>query len=145
MQLHDIQPETKNKSAKRVGRGGRRGKTSGRGHKGQKARAGGTPRPQIRDVIKKLPKLRGYRFNSRRQKPVPVNVGTLARVVSDGDEVTPTYLLERGLVEKKKGRIPPIKILGDGEIDAPITVRGCQLSASAREKIEAAGGSIDED
>ena len=64
MQIHSIKREHPNKKARQVGRGGTRGKTSGRGGKGQTARAGNKRRPQLRDIIKKLPKLRGYRFNS---------------------------------------------------------------------------------
>lgn len=67
MQIHNLKKENKNKKNQKVGRGGKRGKTSGRGHKGQNARAGNKKRPAIRDVIKKLPKQRGYRFNSRRK------------------------------------------------------------------------------
>ncbi len=83
MQLHELQPTTPRKSAKRIGRGGKRGKTSGKGHKGQKARAGNSSRPEMRDIIKKLPKLRGHgknrarTVNSERVLPVVVNVSAL--------------------------------------------------------------------
>lgn len=142
MQLNDLQPEHKNQDEKRVGRGGRRGKTSGRGHKGQKARAGSAPRPQVRDRIKKLPKLRGYNFNSPHEKPVAVNVGALESVVEKNDEVDPQYLVEHGLLKKEGGRIPSVKILGSGEIDTAITLTDCDTSASAKEKIEEAGGEV---
>lgn len=142
MQIHDLQPEHENKSKKRVGRGGRRGKTSGRGHKGQKARAGGTPRPQIRDRIKKLPKLRGYQFKSIQEKPQVVNVGSLQEVVNEDDIISPSYLVEAGLVDEKGGKLPRVKILGDGEITTAVTIEGCEISASAQEKIESAGGTV---
>ena len=77
MQIHSIKREHPNKKARQVGRGGTRGKTSGRGGKGQTARAGNKRRPQLRDIIKKLPKLRGYRFNSIQTKPRPVNLESL--------------------------------------------------------------------
>ena len=70
MQTHDLQRNNKNKKSQQVGRGGTRGKTSGRGHKGQSARAGNKKRPALRDIIKKLPKKRGYRFNSRKKDVV---------------------------------------------------------------------------
>ena len=83
MQLHELKPTTPKKSAKRIGRGGKRGKTSGRGHKGQKARAGNSTRPEMREIIKKLPKLRGHgvnrakTVNAERVLPTVVNVGAL--------------------------------------------------------------------
>jgi len=68
MQLHQLIPTTKNKSKKRVGRGGKRGAYSGKGLKGQKSRAGRKLRPQLRDIVKRIPKKRGYRFNSRKPR-----------------------------------------------------------------------------
>jgi len=142
MQLNDLQPKTDKDDKKRVGRGGSRGKTCGRGHKGQLARAGGTPRPQIRDRIKKLPKLRGYDNNPVQEKPVAVNVGSLADVVEEDTHVTPQLLVNAGLIQKKGNRIPPIKILGHGSIDTAVIVAGCDISDTARKKIAAAGGDI---
>jgi len=144
MQLDDLQPKHANKDKTRVGRGGRRGKTSGRGHKGQKARAGSAPRPQVRDRIKKLPKLRGYNFNSPHPDPVVINVGELASVVASGDTVTPAYLADTRLLQKEGGRIPPVKILGDGVLDVDITLEDCDYSATAAEKIHDVGGSVSE-
>jgi large subunit ribosomal protein L15 len=83
MQLHELKPNANRKSAKRIGRGGKRGKTSGRGHKGQIARAGNSTRPEMREIIKKLPKLRGHgvnraaTVNAERVQPVVVNVAEL--------------------------------------------------------------------
>jgi len=113
MQLHTLGRKTKNKTVKRVGRGGRRGKTSGRGHKGQKGH-GGTPRPVMRDIIKKLPKKRGYRFSSRKPKPAVINVGQLNGAFSDGDVINPVILLEKELIHKSRSRVPQVKILGQG-------------------------------
>lgn len=142
MQLHELKRNTQNKSRKRVGRGGKRGKTSGRGTKGQKARAGHRIRPAIREELKKLPKLRGYRFKSINEKPLAVNVATLEKLFSAGDAITPKTLVERGLARYRKGELPKVKILGDGEISKKLSISGCTVSGSARKKIEAAGGSI---
>jgi large subunit ribosomal protein L15 len=138
MQLHDLQRVTPNKKEKRVGRGGGRGKTSGRGTKGQKARAGHSIMPAIREQLKKLPKRRGYRFKSIEEKPFVLNVGRLNAVFSSGDTVSVKTLGERGLI----GNAKVVKILGDGELSKKLTVAGCSVSASARAKIEGAGGSV---
>lgn len=144
MQTHNLQPKTKNKTKKTVGRGGTRGKTSGRGHKGQNARSGNSGRPAIRDVIKKIPKLRGYRFNSFQIKPQVVNVAELAGAFSAGDEVTPKALVQKGLIDSKKGIKLTAKILGNGEIAIALSITGCELSGTARDKITAAGGTVNQ-
>lgn len=147
MQIHQLTRHTPLKRSKRVGRGGKRGKTSGRGTKGQKARAGSKIRPQLRDLIKKLPKRRGYGKNRARTvnssvvKPTPVNLTALG-VFSDGDTVTPETLFEKAVITKKKGRLPKVKILGMGEIKVKISISGCEVSKTAQEKIEKAGGSV---
>jgi large subunit ribosomal protein L15 len=142
MQLHDLQPKTENEDKQRVGRGGSRGKTSGRGHKGQLARAGGTPRPQLRDRIKKIPKLRGYDNNPVKETPVAVNIGAIAQVAESGDYITPQFLAKAGLIQKKGNRLPNVKVLGSGDIDVDVTVAECQISATAQEKIAEAGGRV---
>lgn len=147
-QLHDIQPRTPGKDKKRVGRGGKRGKTSGKGHKGQKARAGGTPRPEIRDIIKKIPKLRGHgknrakTVNDSRVKPAVVNLKDLD-VFKSGDAVNPESLVEKKLVTKAGGRIPVIKLLAKGEVTKKLTISGVAVSEAAKEAIEKAGGTIE--
>lgn len=149
MQLHELKRKTKAKSKKRVGRGGLRGKTSGRGHKGQKARAGHSIRPEIRDMIKKLPKLRGHGVNRSRTvnssvvKPTPINLKVLEENFGDGDKVNPKVLVSAGLIDKKKGRIPKIKILGTGEISKKLEVSGFTISENAKGKIEKAGGKVE--
>ncbi len=130
----------KNKKARQVGRGGKRGKTSGKGTKGQNARAGRKFRPALRDIIKKLPKLRGYRFHSTQKKPAVVNVGELE--VLSITEITPKGLVEAGAVNMKNGKVPEVKILGGGKISRIVTVSGCTVSASAGKKIAAAGGKV---
>ncbi len=148
MQLNDIKRNTPNKKARRVGRGGKRGKTSGRGMKGQKSRAGTSGRPEMRDTIKKLPKLRGHGKNRARTvnssviKPEVVNLSVLETVFNDGDIVTVKALLAKKIVRKHKGRIPVVKILGTGNITKKLTVSGCEFSISAKEKVENAGGNI---
>ncbi len=144
MQLKDIF-FTKFKSKKRVGRGGSRGKTSGRGMNGQKSRAGANIRPAERDFIKKIPKLRGRgknKFASIKTKPSIVNVGDLTGSFSDGDEVNIKTLSEKGLISKTGGRYPKVKLLGNGNLAVKILVSECQISGSAEEKIKKAGGQI---
>ncbi|MEK9201779.1 MAG: 50S ribosomal protein L15 [Patescibacteria group bacterium] len=142
MQLHHIQRKNKNKKSRIVGRGGKHAKTSGRGTKGQKARAGGKLRPVMRDIIKKIPKLRGYRFHSFREQPVAVNLSLLEKVCVAGDIVSPAFLVRKGFISKRKGKNPLVKILSQGEITKKVTVSGCSLSKTAREKIEKVGGKV---
>jgi len=144
MQLNQLQRKNPNKGSKRVGRGraSGKGKTSGRGVKGQKARAGHRIRPDVREKLKKLPKLRGYAFKAFRPKPAVVNLSALEVAFGAGESVTPTALIERGLVQARKGEVPSVKILGGGELTKKLAVSGCTVSSSAKEKIEKAGGSL---
>lgn len=148
MQLHQLQPKTIQKTAKRVGRGGKRGKTSGKGGKGQTARAGGRPRPEMRDIIKRIPKLRGFgknrarTVNNERALPTVINLATLNTVFESGDTVSPQTLVARKVLRTQSGTAPMIKILGNGELTKKITLSGCLYSTSAKEKIEKAGGSV---
>ena len=143
MQIHSLKRSHANKKANRVGRAGARGKTSGRGMKGQKARAGHRMRPEIRDLIKKLPKLRGRGVNlntSVKIKPSVVNVSDLQALSA----VNPQTLLEAGLIRRVGGKTPKVKILGNGEITSKVAVSGCTVSKIAKEKIEKAGGTVTE-
>jgi large subunit ribosomal protein L15 len=144
MQLHELKRKTENKSAKRVGRGGKRGKTSGRGTKCQKARAGHRIRPAIREILKKIPKQRGYAFKSIETPALVVNLKDLEAKFSAGATVNPKVLAENGLIRVRKNASTPspVKILGQGELSKKLTVVGCKVSASARAAIEKAGGSI---
>lgn len=142
MQLNQLQRKTINKSGKRVGRGGGRGKTSGRGTKGQNARAGHKKRPDVREKLKKLPKLRGYAFNSIELKPAVINLSILESMFAAGDTITPELLRERGAIRGRKGVARAVKILGGGELTKKFAVTGCAVSASAKLKIEKAGGTI---
>lgn len=146
MQLHELKPTAPRKSAKRVGRGGKRGKTSGKGHKGQKARAGNSSRPEMREIIKKIPKLRGHgtnrakTVNNERVLPVVVNVSVLEGF--DGKDVNPKTLVAAGLIATRRKKAPAVKILGAGELTKKLSVTGCTVSKTAKEKIEKAGGSV---
>lgn len=141
MQIHQLKRPKSNRKHRQVARGGKRGKTAGRGTKGQKARAGRKLRPELRDIIKKLPKRRGYRFKSIVDKPVVVNVSDLERLPA-GSVVTVASLVESGIVVTDSGRLPEVKILGNGAVTKPYTVSGVPMSASARSKIEQVGGTI---
>lgn len=143
MQLHQIKPNTTRKTKKRIGRGGKRGTYSGRGIKGQKSRAGRKMRPQLRDIIKKLPKKRGYKFKSFRKKPESVNLAMLQKAFLSGEKINPKSLFEKGLIEKKKGFLPKVKLLGQGDLTKKLLVSECQISGSAKEKIIKAGGNVE--
>ena len=137
MQLHELKPKHKSKKKKRIGRGGKRGTYSGRGMKGQKARAGRGPRPAIRDFIKKIPKKRGYKFKSIGEKPQIVNLENIEKHFSAGEKVTPETLLKKGLIGlpagrhgKVKGKMPVVKILGKGKLSKKLTIEGCKMSKS---------------
>jgi len=145
MQIKRTHP---NKKKKYIGRGGRRGKTSGRGTKGQKARAGHKIRPAIRDVIKKLPRRRGVTINKRgsfftsvRLSPVAVSLSAIEGKFESGGKVSPASLLEKKMIPKIHGRIPRVKILGNA-ISKKVSVSGCSVTKGARAAIEASGGSI---
>lgn len=140
MQIHQVIREHPNKRGKIVGRGGKRGTTSGKGTKGQLARSGRKLRPEFRDLIKKIPKLRGYRFNSVQEKFAPVNLRAIDAKFKDGDTVSAVTLLSTGLIETYKGRFPKVKILGTGEMTKKLNFIGCVVSAKAKEMIEKAGG-----
>lgn len=148
MQLHQLQPKTIRKIAKRIGRGGKRGKTSGRGMKGQKARTGNSTRPEMRELIKKLPKLRGHgknraqAVNAERVRPVVINLSALNAAFDAGASISPKTLVLRGLIRSEGKRPPTVKILAAGELTKKLTVTGCTLSDAAREKITASGGTV---
>ena len=148
MQSNTLAPKTERITSPRVGRGGKRGKTSGRGTKGQNARAGHKKRPEMRDILKKLPKLRGHGQNrartvrAKRREYAPVNLATLEAAFAAGDAVTPETLYKKGLIPARGGRIAYVKILGTGSITKALKVSDCSASAAAKAAIEAAGGSL---
>jgi len=146
MKLHQLQSFNK-KSKKRIGRGGKRGTYSGRGIKGQKARAGHRIRPAERDLILRLPKLRGFKNKPVSSKPLIFNLKDLSfklKLLSlnnkNGVEVDKDVLKKVGIVDPDyKGEI---KILGEGEVTFPLVVKGISVSRKAKEKIEKAGGKV---
>ena len=147
MQIHEVKSKTKLATKRVVGRGGKRGKTAGRGTKGQKSRAGHRIRPAMRDLIKKLPKLRGEgvsrnQFKTEPEVSVFLSMGVINSAFSAGETVSPLILVKKEIIEKKGGRTPSVKILGTGVIDKKLNVRGCTLSESARAAIEKAGGTV---
>lgn len=146
MQIHEIRRDTPNKKSKTVGRGGKRGKTAGKGGKGQTARAGHRVRPAMRDIIKKLPKLRGHGKNRSksvfyRGPEAVVNLSAL-NVFKDGDVVSPTALVAMGLIGEAFGKNPKVKILGTGTLTVKLSFERCTVSAVAKEQIEKLGGTI---
>ena len=141
MKLHELKPaQGATSAAKRLGRGigSGLGKTSGKGHKGAKARSGGGKRAGFEGgqipLMRRLPK-RGF-TNKFRTELVAVNVDRLD-VFEDGMTVTPVELIQYGIIKNVQDGV---KILGNGEITKKLTVQANKFSASAKEKIEAAGG-----
>jgi large subunit ribosomal protein L15 len=132
---------------RRVGRGqaSSRGKQSGRGGKGQTARAGNKRRPELRDIIKKIPKRRGYgknrgRTHVPRPAPVAISLDKLEAMFESGEQVTRKALVEKGALSSR-GNIR-VKIVGDGTLTKKITLVGVNASQSARGAIEKAGGTV---
>jgi len=136
--LHLLKPKHQRKYKKpRIGRGGKRGFSSGRGQKGQKSRSGHRIRPAERDLIMRIPKLRGYKNKPFKEGAQIVSVGDLSRV--KGGEITATTLHAAGLVRKGHTLI---KILDGGEVSAAVTVMSIPVSKGAKLKIEKAGGKV---
>jgi large subunit ribosomal protein L15 len=140
MKLHDLQPAPgakKRRMRKARGIAAGKGKTAGRGTKGQNSRSGGGVRPYFEGgqlpLVRRLPQKPGFR-NRNRIEYVAVNLG---RIADFEGEVTPTSLAEAGIIRKPT---LPVAILGDGELDRALTVRAHRFSASARAKIKEAGG-----
>jgi large subunit ribosomal protein L15 len=139
MQLHTLKG-TRNKSKKRIGRGGKRGTTSGRGQKGQKSRAGRRIRPAARDLIMRMPKKRGSGKNKNRRKSLPSLALSLDKLQNmQEQQITRELLLKLRLLRDAK---QPVKILASGTITTAKEISGIQVSKAAREKIEKAGGKI---
>ncbi|AEB07412.1 LSU ribosomal protein L15P [Coriobacterium glomerans PW2] len=147
MQLHDLTPAPRSTHRrKRIGRGNSAGKgtTAGRGQKGQLSRSGGGKGAGFEGgqmpLAMRLPKLPGFR-NPRRIEFAPVNLARLDEKFEDGALIDGAALVAAGIIKKE---FIPVKILGDGEISKKFTVRADKVSASARAKIEAAGGKVEE-
>ena len=139
MQIHQIKPIHKQKKRKRVGRGGIKGTYSGRGMKGQGSRATSKSRPRPGFAggdtlpMKKIPKSRGSKFGPLTTKPETiVNIGKLNDFFSDNEKVTPQILLEKGLIKKIYGKMPEVKLLGNGQLTKKLLVENCQMSESVK-------------
>ncbi len=146
MQLHDLRPaEGSTKKRKRVGRGtgSGKGKTSTRGTKGQNSRTGGGVRPTFEGgqlpLVRRLPKLRGFnnRFKAHYE---PVNLDALERLFETSTEITPEALAAVGLLSSAKRYVV---VLGRGDVAKALRLKVHRISATARQKIEAAGGSVE--
>ena len=141
--MHHLRPaEGAVRDRRRVGRGkaAGQGKTAGRGTKGYNARH--NPKPGFEGgqmpLQRRIPKLKGF-TNPNRAEYAVVNVDKLGQAFEAGTEVTPELLRQRGMVRKSL----PVKVLGQGELDRPLTVRAHAVSTSARAKIEQAGGAVE--
>jgi large subunit ribosomal protein L15 len=147
MKLHDLKPaKGSKKSKKRVGRGDSsgRGKTAGRGTKGQKSRSGGAKPAYFEGgqlpLVRRLPRMRGF-TNIFKTQFATVNLDRLNERFEKGAEVTPAALTEVGLIKSPKQLV---KVLGRGDLEKPLSIKAHGFSATARSKIEAAGGSVEE-
>lgn len=142
MQVHQLQPTHKSHNKKRVGRGGKKGTYSGKGGKGQTARSGRKLAPIIRELIKRYPKLKGYRRFVLQDNFVVINLDTLDKNFKDGEVVNVSNLIKKGIISTIKGKSPEVKILGQGTLSSKITIENCKVSAGAKKAIEKAGGKI---
>ncbi len=146
MKLHHIKLKVRERSKQRIGRGGKRGSYSGRGVKGQKSRAGRKLRPAQRDLILRLPKLRGFRNKIKKDKPIIFNLKDLHLAVQANSKpgapltINKEFLIQSGMVSS--GYIGEIKMLSQGDIGVPLTFEGISVSKRTREKIEKANGKI---
>lgn len=139
-------PSIKRKRVQRIGRSGKRGSYSGRGVKGQKSRSGHRIRPAERDLIMRIPKRRGFANATKSDRTIVFNLGRLSvRLKSFAQGKTPLEL-DKDLLKAagllKKDFRGEVKLLSEGEIAFPITVKGIQVSESAKMKIGKAGGSV---
>jgi large subunit ribosomal protein L15 len=147
MKLHELKT-LKTRKTQRIGRSGKRGSYSGRGVKGQRSRSGHRIRPAERDIILKIPKMRGFRNKPKADIPEAFNLGELSKklAVLAAAGGTAPLVVNHELFRKaklvRKDYKRPIKILGTGEIAFPIAVHGFEVSQSARIKIEKAGGKV---
>ena len=146
MQMNSLKRDHANTKHVQVGRGGKRGKTAGRGTKGQNARSGHRKRPELRDIIKKIPKLRGHGKNRAkssyvRNRPFAINLNLVNAAFESGANVNVETLREKKLINV--GKTPAgVKILGNGDVTKKFTFSNVTVSESAKAKIVAAGGTV---
>ena len=135
MQFHNLKRSPSNRKSKQIGRGGTRGKTAGRGTKGQKARAGNKKRPEMRDIIKKLPKLRGRGKNflkSRNENYTPIKLSVLGENFEKGATINNKTLLEKGIIKTRNGKIQKVKILADKKIEKTFVFEDVKISSTVK-------------
>jgi len=139
MQIHNISPKTKFKKKRYIGHGGKKGTYSGKGIKGQRSRTGARIRPQTRDLIKRVPKFRGYdQLSMRRKKEVTlITLAQLEKHFQSGDTVDKKALKQKGII-KLLGA--PVKILNNGKLTKVLKIEKIPASKSAIEAILKAGG-----
>lgn len=140
-----LQPKTARVKGRRIGRGGKRGTYSGKGIKGQLARSGRKLRPELRDLIKKLPKMRGRgksAFTSTVDKATVVNLKDINQAFEAGSLISPKTLLDKGLVRRVRGAYPVVKVLGETGLEKKFSFERVLFSVSAKSAIEKAGGKI---
>lgn len=147
MQVHELKPKHKNRGKKRVGRGGKKGTYSGKGIKGQKSRAGRKMVPMVRELIKKYPKLRGYKFSSKAKNRkaktlVVLNLQNLEKSFESGETISPESLIKKGIIAKIKAGTPEVKILSKGKLTKKFTIENCKISKNAKEAVKKAGGTV---
>jgi len=142
MQLNDLKRAASRKKHRRVGRGGKKGTYSGKGIKGQNARAGRKKQPMIRELIKRYPKLRGYKFKSFGTGHATVRLEVLEKKFKPEEIISPQSLFEKKIIRRIKGKIPKVKILSGKEIKTPLIFQDCLFSKKARQEVEKAGGKI---
>jgi large subunit ribosomal protein L15 len=146
MLIHELKAKKVNKGKIRVGRGGKRGTTSGRGQKGQKSRSGHVIRPAQRDLILRLPKKRGFRNKPKSDKvfALPLTM-LLSRVKTFGNKeaivVDRTFLVSLDLLPRQYRGV--VKVIGVGDVALKLNVRGLKISSGAKEAIEKAGGKVE--
>ncbi|MEK7649269.1 MAG: 50S ribosomal protein L15 [Patescibacteria group bacterium] len=146
-ELHQLTPfRGSRKKAKRIGRGlgSGHGAYSTRGVKGQRARSGGSHGLKARgmkQIVLRIPKLGGFR--SIHEKSKGVNLSRIEEQFTLGETVSPRTLVRKGIIKSpKSGKLVDVKILGDGTLTKPLTFKDCSVSATAKEKIEKAGGTV---
>jgi large subunit ribosomal protein L15 len=136
MQLHSLNKELK--APQRVGRGGKRGTTSGRGTKGQKSRSGRKLRPAERDLIIRIPKKRGFRNKPKSEPALVIPLSKIAKMTGVIDRAS---LKKAGLVPAR--HLTLIKILSQGDAPSGVTIKGLAVSREAKKKIEDAKGTVE--
>ncbi len=142
MQIHQLRPIHVGKNKKRRGRGGKRGTYSGKGGKGQTARSGFRREPIIRELIKRYPKLKGYRAEKMPKNVAVINLQDIETAFKDSEIVNTATLVGKRLVRRIRGKVPMIKILGKGELKKKLVFEKCIFSKTAKEAVEKSGSEI---